>query len=103
MGPAGGVAIVTGAASGIGAAVARMLDANGFRVLGCDVNAERLHDLAVATSNAAVCEVDITDAAGVAEVVGRAADLGPLVAVANVAGVNDGCAAAHEITDANWD
>src|SRR3546814_7402900 len=43
--PEGRSAIVTGAASGIGAATAQMLCAAGLTVIGVDIDADRLHGL----------------------------------------------------------
>jgi NAD(P)-dependent dehydrogenase (short-subunit alcohol dehydrogenase family) len=73
----GKVALVTGAASGIGAAVSQRLTDEGATVVGCDLND---------VSNGIVC--DVTDeqscAAAVAEVVERH---GALDVLANVAGI----------------
>ena len=69
-----GVAIVTGGAGGICAAIHRQLERSGYHVLAGDVagDAERL---------------DVTDAASVDAFVGRAAAAGPIAAVVNCAGI----------------
>jgi NAD(P)-dependent dehydrogenase (short-subunit alcohol dehydrogenase family) len=68
-------AIVTGAASGIGAAVAAALEKDGYTVAGLDINA------------AATYVVDVSDAVAVHEIVARVvADLGPIDAVVSAAG-----------------
>ena len=68
-------AIVTGSASGIGAAVAAALEKDGYTVAGLDINA------------AAPYVVDMSDAVAVHEMVARVvADLGPIDAVVSAAG-----------------
>jgi NAD(P)-dependent dehydrogenase (short-subunit alcohol dehydrogenase family) len=68
-------AIVTGSASGIGAAVAAALERDGYTVAGLDINA------------AAPYVVDMSDAVAVREIVVRVvADLGPIDAVVAAAG-----------------
>jgi NAD(P)-dependent dehydrogenase (short-subunit alcohol dehydrogenase family) len=68
-------AVVTGCASGIGAAVAATLEREGYRVAGLDLNDE-----------APYC-VDVSDPGPVAEALRRvAADFGPIDAVVSAAG-----------------
>ncbi|MFH8657906.1 SDR family NAD(P)-dependent oxidoreductase [Streptomyces afghaniensis] len=78
-------AIVTGAASGLGHAVARALASEGVRVCGLDLAA------AVETAQAApgitYTAADITDVDDVERAVALAADAGPLRTVVNCAGV----------------
>jgi NAD(P)-dependent dehydrogenase (short-subunit alcohol dehydrogenase family) len=74
------VAIVTGAANGIGAAVARRLVADGYVVAGLDVEP-------VSESGVRGYEVDCADVDGHEALVARIeAELGPVYALANVAG-----------------
>lgn len=68
-------AIVTGSASGIGAAVAAALEKDGYTVAGLDI------------SSAAPYVVDMSDAVAVHETVARvASELGPIDAVVSAAG-----------------
>lgn len=68
-------AVVTGSASGIGAAVADALEQDGYRVAGLDLN------------DAAPYVVDVSDPAAVAETLRRvAADFGPVDALVSAAG-----------------
>ena len=68
-------AVVTGSASGIGAAVAATLEREGYRVAGLDLN------------DAAPYCVDVSDPVAVAEAMRRvAADVGPVDAVVSAAG-----------------
>jgi NAD(P)-dependent dehydrogenase (short-subunit alcohol dehydrogenase family) len=69
------VAVVTGASSGIGAAVVAALYEEGYHVVGLDVN------------DSSTYVVDVSDAGAVAEVMGRvAAEHGPVDAVVSAAG-----------------
>ncbi|MFR9805056.1 SDR family oxidoreductase [Pseudonocardia sp. RS010] len=93
-----GVAFVTGAAGGIGAAVAVGLAASGADVACADRAGEGL-DRAVAAVEGAgrralACPVDVTDDAAVDETVARVErELGPLRYAVNCAGINDGAPA----------
>ncbi|MEF8855171.1 MAG: SDR family oxidoreductase [Haloarculaceae archaeon] len=87
------VAIVTGAASGIGQATAVALAANGLSVVGADVDEEGLaetrsvaEDLGTAGTVSSV-PTDLTDDADVAAMVEAATGRGTLRYVANIAGM----------------
>ncbi|MGF0115916.1 SDR family NAD(P)-dependent oxidoreductase [Promicromonospora sp. Marseille-Q5078] len=100
---AGQTVIVTGAASGIGRAVASRVAREGGRVVAVDLAKEKLDELAASLPGAEVVAVagDITSAASVEAIV-RAAG-GRVDALANVAGIMDDMSAVHEMTDAVWE
>jgi NAD(P)-dependent dehydrogenase (short-subunit alcohol dehydrogenase family) len=79
-------ALVTGAASGIGAAVARALGDRGARVVVADLQADKGEALA-ATIGGVFSRVDVTDTASVRAAVELAAELGPLRVLVNSAGI----------------
>jgi 3-hydroxybutyrate dehydrogenase len=87
------VAIVTGAASGIGQATAVALAANGLSVVGADIDAEGLKETAAMAETFDTdgeyhgVETDLTDDGDVAAVVEAAAEEGELRYVANIAGM----------------
>ncbi len=85
------VALVTGAASGIGRACVERLLAGGSAVAAVDLDAAAMDDLDVLALAA-----DVTDAGAVRDAVARAeASLGPLDAVVNVAGITGSADAAE--------
>ncbi len=94
------VALVTGAASGIGLATVQRLTAEGATVVGFDQNTPVDSDMPSGTFR----QVDITDAdalaAAVADVLGTH---GRIDVLGNVAGINDAFLGAHELDDATWD
>ncbi|MCK9792466.1 SDR family NAD(P)-dependent oxidoreductase [Isoptericola sp. 4D.3] len=104
---AGQTVVVTGAASGIGRAVASRVAREGGRVVAVDLAKEKLDELAAAVSGsapgAAVVAVagDITSAESIEEIVRAAGDR--VDALANVAGIMDDMGAVHELTDAMWE
>ena len=56
----GQVAIVTGAAQGLGEALARRLDKEGCSVVVADINKEKAETVAASLSNAIAVGVDVT-------------------------------------------
>ncbi len=82
----GASALVTGAASGIGAAVARRLAGLGARVVVADVQADKGAKLA-AEIGGVFADVDVTDTDQILAAVETAVGLGPLRAVVNSAGI----------------
>jgi 2,3-dihydro-2,3-dihydroxybenzoate dehydrogenase len=82
----GRVAVVTGAAGGIGAAVVRTLDKLGASVAAVDVNGRGLHALASGSIRPYV--VDVRDSRAVDDLVATVDhELGPVAILVNVAGV----------------
>ena len=96
----GRTAIVTGAGSGIGRAVAVRLAAEGARVVAADVSVPRV-DAVVAETGAVGVVGDISQPADVERIV-AAAD-GAVDVLANVAGIMDGFLPPHEVDDATWE
>ena len=89
----GRVAIVTGAASGLGASVCQALHRDGWAVAGLDLRPSNT-DLSL--------HVDVTDAVAVAAAVQRASvDLGPIDALVTVAGIYEEMPV-ESITDEQW-
>jgi len=78
-------ALVTGAASGLGAATAAMLAARGVRVTGLDLPAGL--ERAPAVDGVSYVAADVTDHDQVRAAVAAAADAGPLRTVVNCAGI----------------
>jgi NAD(P)-dependent dehydrogenase (short-subunit alcohol dehydrogenase family) len=88
-----GVALVTGAASGIGAAVGRRLSERGWKVAGIDLNPSAA-DLSL--------QVDVTDLAAMRAAADQVtAELGPISALVTAAGVYEMVPVA-DIDDERW-
>jgi NAD(P)-dependent dehydrogenase (short-subunit alcohol dehydrogenase family) len=82
----GSTAIVTGAASGIGAACARQLAARGATVVVADLQADKGEALA-AEIQGVFAQVDVTRTEQITAAVNAAAEIAPLRAVVNSAGI----------------
>jgi NAD(P)-dependent dehydrogenase (short-subunit alcohol dehydrogenase family) len=103
----GKVALVTGAASGIGAATAELFATLGARVVASDRDADRgaatVERLAGADHDATFVAADVTDRDAIGAVVAHAVDsYGRLDCAANCAGVGGGHAPTHEYRDDRW-
>jgi NAD(P)-dependent dehydrogenase (short-subunit alcohol dehydrogenase family) len=104
---AGQTVIVTGAAAGIGRAVASRVAREGGRVVAADLSPEKLDELAAALAHlpagAEVIPVagDISDQDDVERMVLAAGER--VDALANVAGIMDDMSAIHEVSDALWE
>lgn len=103
----GETVIVTGAASGIGRAVASRVAREGGRVISADLSAEKLGAFADSLRGALPEGADIVPVAGditkeedVTRIV--AAAEGRVDGLANVAGIMDDMSAIHEVTDEMW-
>lgn len=88
---AGLTAVITGAASGIGAATARLLAFEGATVFGTDVNTEGAQETADAIMRdgglAYACRMDVSDRASVEEAIARLSQPGGIDILINNAGV----------------
>ena len=101
-----GVALVSGAAQGIGAAVALSLASAGVRVVALDVQASALHALAAEAEKQQLpfspLVADLRDAAEVRTAVAHVeARVGPITMLANVAGVLR-LGSALDMPDEDW-
>lgn len=101
------VAVVTGAARGIGAATARRLAGDGFAVAVCDLDEAACAETAAAVEKeggrALAVGVDVSDSEQVEAAVARiAGELGPPVVLVNNAGIlRDNLL--FKMTDSDWD
>ena len=103
----GKVAIVTGAASGIGAAIARGLAADGAVVVGVDIDENRLHNverrIEIAGGRLIPVIADVTDPAAVEAFVAETVERrGGLHLAVNNAGIGGRRGLAHEIGLDDW-
>jgi 3-oxoacyl-[acyl-carrier protein] reductase len=96
---AGKTAIVTGAATGIGAATAKLLAERGARVLAVGLQPEKLREL---SGVADVLEADVSDPAAIESVAARAAELGGADILVNNAAIYP-LGPWHEADAAQWD
>jgi len=104
--PPGDLAVVTGAAGGLGWAITRTLVGLGHRVLAVDLDRVRLDALAAdfGTGSVIPLVVDVTDHAAVTSGVNQAAaSIGPLTVLVNNAGVTDRAALLTEMSNEHWD
>ena len=99
----GKVAIITGAASGIGAASAKLFAEEGAQVLAVDRPGSAIDSVHAAEQSIAPLACDITDADAPKRIVGAALKrFGAIDILFNNAGVS-GRAFAEEMTDEQWD
>ncbi len=104
----GGVAVVTGAASGIGLGMARTFAAKGMRLVLADIESDalaRAADSLTADGAEVITEcVDVADAAAVERLAEQAYDrFGKVTVVCNNAGVIENNLATWEYSLADWD
>jgi NAD(P)-dependent dehydrogenase (short-subunit alcohol dehydrogenase family) len=99
----GKVALVTGASSGLGAAVARLFAARGAKVFGVARDADRMATVFEDVSGGAYASVDISDSQACRDAVAQCVEkFGRLDALINVAGFHQ---MRHTVsmTDEDWD
>lgn len=104
----GKVAIVTGAGSGIGEAIAKLFAREGAKVVASDIVKERVERVAGeinAEGGAALAvAADVSKAEDVAALVDAAVkEYGAVDILVNNAGIMDNFMPAHEVTDALWE
>jgi NADP-dependent 3-hydroxy acid dehydrogenase YdfG len=97
------MAVVTGASSGIGAATARRLVAEGFHVVAAARRLDRLETLVKEIGNATAAECDVTDQASVDRLAAAVAAIdGPLHLLVNNAGGARGMDPVASGSAADW-
>src|SRR5690625_4275846 len=101
-------AVVTGAASGIGEAIAKRFASEGAKVVASDISAagvRRVVEEIVASGGAAVAAVaNVAVESEVQQVISTAVEhFGTLDVLVNNAGIMDNFVPAHEMTDELWD
>jgi len=94
-----GVAVVTGASSGIGAATARRLAAEGYEVVAAARRRDRLDELAASTPGIRAATLDVTSAESVTEL---AASLDDVAVLVNNAGGAIGVEPIERAEPADW-
>jgi NAD(P)-dependent dehydrogenase (short-subunit alcohol dehydrogenase family) len=100
---AGRVALVTGAASGIGRATAALLASEGATVVATDVSDDGLAHLRAEHPGIVTIAGDLCDGTFIESLVARAEAVGPVAVLANVAGIMDHFVPASEVSDDLWD
>lgn len=99
----GKVAVVTGGASGIGAAIAEAFSARGARVFVLDMNLDAAKQQASRLSGATALACNVTDRASVSSAVGHVIEMaGGIDVLVNSAGIVD-LAPAVDLSQSAWD
>ncbi|WP_261809859.1 glucose 1-dehydrogenase [Levilactobacillus humaensis] len=103
----GKVAIITGAGSGMGAEMAKLFAAEGARVVGADINLDRLQTVVSAIVDAGeealAVKTDVSNLADIEALFAAAkAKFGQVDILVNNAGIMDDMAPIGELTDEMW-
>ena len=103
--PDSAVAVVTGAAGGLGVAITRALLATGLPVVAVDLDAGRLAELCAASPAGQVYPLvaDVADPAAVRAAVAELAGFGNPLVLVNNAGITDKSAWLTDLPDELWD
>lgn len=97
----GGIAVITGAASGIGLAAARHLAGLGMKVCLADLPGKRLDAAAASIPGARAIPADVSDRASLRALADAVAQLGPVSVLMNNAGIQPGSSIFDE--SGTWD
>ena len=103
--PSSSVAIITGAAGGLGIAISKFLHKQGYKIAAVDLDAERLATLGTEfpQDDFRAFTADVTDSKAVqATVEAIVASFGEPLALVNNAGVTDNSAFLEEMSDDTW-
>jgi 3-oxoacyl-[acyl-carrier protein] reductase len=99
------VAVVTGAAGGLGASISKRLHLQGYKIAAVDLDKKRLADLAkdFPSDEFRAVHADVTDSKAVKAAVDEIiASFGEPLILVNNAGVTDNAALIEDMTDESW-
>ncbi len=98
------VAVVTGAGSGMGRAIAARFCAEGAKVVAVDISGKEAESAAAAGSNCIACNADVAKSADIQHAIRLAADsFGKLDIICNNAGIQGPLALTADYPEDAWD